>query len=218
MVNNLPKKSVIVADEAVMMFFKRDFMQREQKDLLKILDICRYRNLIIIFCLPQFFSLDKHILGRIRMRAHIHSRGVGLLFKRSINPFIRDPWFQKENEKNCYDWDWQPDPQRAKGFIGIIEFGDMTKGEKKMYEPLKASKKLLREKEEQENMDNRVPRTLRLWRARFYKLFFWVCKEFNIPVSNLAKVLGMPVSSFNKSSKTVLDATADFEALQKPKE
>lgn len=146
-INTLPEKSAIVIDEAVALLFKRDFANKEQKEVLKILDICRYRNLVLIFCVPNFWSLDNHLLSRIRLRIHIEKRGLAFIFARSGSPFITDPWFRKENEKLAWNWDQYPDAKKCKGFFGIIHFGDMPDYAKKEYLPLKEEKKLLREKE-----------------------------------------------------------------------
>lgn len=148
--------SFIVLDEAINLLFKRDFMDRKQKFLLKLLDMCRDRNLCMIFCVPNFWSLDKHLLeGRIKLRVHIARTGFGFLWKPTTNPFTPDKWNRKYNEKICYAWDTYPDAKRTKGFVGYIKFGDLCDGDKEIYLRIKAVKKeeIKRKEDEEERKE-----------------------------------------------------------------
>ena len=140
-INTLPPKSAAIMDEAIFAVFKRDFASSGQKELVKILNVCRSRNLIIIWCLPNFWDFDSSILYRIRMRIRTLRRGLGAIFIPSKNPFTDDPWSRRQNLKNTmYVWDRYPDLKRCIGWIGLIEYGDMTKEEKERYNPIKDKK------------------------------------------------------------------------------
>ena len=139
-----------VVDEAVNMLFKRDFAAKAQKFLLRVLDMCRDKNLTIFMCIPNFWALDKHILeGRVRLRVHVASTGFAFMWLPSGNPFAPDRWFRKYNEKVCWNWDSYPNARRTKGFIGYLKFGDLPEKYKQPYLEIKArKKKQLKEDEE----------------------------------------------------------------------
>jgi hypothetical protein len=144
--------SFIVIDEAINLLFKRDFMAKKQKFILKLLDMCRDRNLCLIMCVPNFWSIDKHILeGRIKLRIHVAKTGFAFMWKPTSNPFTPDKWNRKYNETVCYNWDVYPNARKTKGFIGYIKFGDMCESDKVKYLKIKEIKKEeIRKKEEEE--------------------------------------------------------------------
>lgn len=147
-----PKLSYIVLDEAINVLFKRDFMNKQQKFILRLLDMCRDRNLCLILCVPNFWSIDKHILeGRIRLRIHIAKTGFGFMWKPTSNPFTPDKWCRKYNETISYNWDNYPNAKKTKGFIGYIKFGDLADADRAVYLKVKETKKEeIRQKEEEE--------------------------------------------------------------------
>lgn len=155
-VTNARPGSWAVADEAVNMLFKRDFASRDQKFLLRILDMCRDRNLTVLMCIPNFWALDKHILeGRVRLRVHIARTGLAFMWKPDPNPFSQDKWYRKYNEKVCYNWADKYNARRTKGFMGILKFGDLAEGIKERYlEIKKAKKQMIKEMEEKEEREN----------------------------------------------------------------
>lgn len=61
---NLPDKSVIILDEGSLMFSSKDYANKAQRQLIKILDVVGQKNLIFIICLPCFFDLNKTIAVR----------------------------------------------------------------------------------------------------------------------------------------------------------
>lgn len=140
-----------LADEIVNALFKRDFAAKGQKFLLKILDMCRNRNLTLFMCIPNFWALDKHILdGRIRLRIHVSRTGFAFMWKPSTNPFAPDRWYRKYNEKVCYNWDNYPNARKTKGFVGYLKFGDLGVREREQYEEIKERKKAQIKKEQEE--------------------------------------------------------------------
>jgi hypothetical protein len=150
-----------LADEAVNALFKRDFAGKGQKFLLKILDMCRDRNLTLIFCIPNFWALDKHLLeGRIRMRIHVAKTGMAFMWKPDPNPFAQDKWYRKYNEKVCYNWADHYNARRTKGFMGYIQFGDLAEKYKQPYLAIKKAKKemikKLEEAQEEEEAKNKT--------------------------------------------------------------
>jgi len=147
-----------LADEAINALFKRDFATRNQKFLLKIIDMCRDRNLTLIFCIPNFWALDKHILeGRLRLRIHVAKTGLAFMWKPSGNPFDTDRWNRKYNQEVCRNWDFYPNAKRTKGFIGYLKFGDLAEKYKEVYLKVKADKKrIIKEREDKEENESAI--------------------------------------------------------------
>lgn len=156
--NSEPGKTYIV-DEAVNVLFKRDFAKTKQKFILRLMDMCRDKNLCLMFCVPNFWSLDKHILeGRIKLRAYIAKTGLAFMWKPTGNPFTADRWRKKYNEKVCWNWESNPAAKRTKGFIGHIKFGDLPKKYKEKYLEVKQKKKEEVKKQEEEAEEKEAKR------------------------------------------------------------
>jgi len=159
-ISNAQLGSFIICDEAINILFKRDFMSRKQKFVIKLLDMCRDRNLCLIMCVPNFWSIDKHILeGRIKLRIHVAKTGFTFMWKPTSNPFTPDKWNRKFNEQISYNWDVYPNAKRTKGFIGYLKFGDLCDSDKEAYLKIKAIKKEeIRKKEEEEEQKEKIER------------------------------------------------------------
>lgn len=133
-INTFPKFSVIICDEAITALFKRDFMQKAQKDMLRLFDICRHRNLVVILCIPVFWSLDKHVLeSKVKLRLHIDKTGFAIMFKPTNHPHSPDPWSRQHNLKVAPDWDNSPNARRMVGWIGWLKFPDLRPKWKEVY-------------------------------------------------------------------------------------
>lgn len=153
--------SWLVIDEAINILFNRDFMNKQQKFLLRLLDMCRDRNLCLLMCVPNFWSMDKHILeGRVKVRIHVARTGLAFIWKPSGNPFTPDKWTRKYNEKVCYNWDSYMNARKTKGFLGYINFGDLSEKYKIPYQEIKKLKKeeVRRAEEDAEKRSNEETR------------------------------------------------------------
>lgn len=72
-IKNLPNKSVLIVDEASLVASSKDTMKKEQKHLMKILDVVGQKNMIFIFILPSFFDLNKQVaLRRSKFLLHCY--------------------------------------------------------------------------------------------------------------------------------------------------
>lgn len=58
---NLPDGSILIIDEAELLFSSRETMTREQRQLTKILMIIRQKRMVLILISPVFFDLSKYI-------------------------------------------------------------------------------------------------------------------------------------------------------------
>lgn len=57
----LPDGSVLILDEAELLFSSRDTMTKEQRQLTKILMIIRQKRMVLILVTPDFFGLSRYI-------------------------------------------------------------------------------------------------------------------------------------------------------------
>jgi len=70
-IETLPDKSILLIDEGSLIFSGRDAMRKEQKKLIKIMNVVGQKNMIFIIVLPCFFDLNKQIAVR-RSRFLLH--------------------------------------------------------------------------------------------------------------------------------------------------
>jgi len=72
--DKLPQYSVLMIDEGSLALSSKDAMSREQKKLIKIFNVCRQKNMIIIIISPSFFDLTKYIsCFRSRFLLHVYT-------------------------------------------------------------------------------------------------------------------------------------------------
>lgn len=72
--STMPKGSPIIIDEGSLMFGSKDTMTREQKHIIKILNVIGQKNLIFMICLPSFFSLNDYVAAdRSRFLVHVYT-------------------------------------------------------------------------------------------------------------------------------------------------
>jgi len=150
---NESEEEVIIVDEGSFVLFKRDYMYRKQKEILKLLEICRYKKHCIIICVPFFWGLDSHLLrsGKIKLRIFIPTRSKGIIFKPDIRPFTLDPWNTTYNQKAEQKMKVQ---YHHENYVGRIIFKKLKDWEYKIYEEFKKKKKEEIEKSnEDENED-----------------------------------------------------------------
>jgi len=73
-IETFPDKSVLMIDEGSLVFSSRDSMKKEQKKLIKILNVVGQKNMIFIIILPSFFDLNKQIaLRRSKFLLHCYT-------------------------------------------------------------------------------------------------------------------------------------------------
>lgn len=65
---------VFVIDEGSLSFSSRETMKREQVELIKIFNVIRQKNLVLIVVAPSFFDLNKYIsVSRSRCLIHVYT-------------------------------------------------------------------------------------------------------------------------------------------------
>jgi len=100
LLKKIKPKSVVWVDEAQKLLYKRNYQTAERKDLNILFSTIREKNLIVIFCIPDFYDLDVYFRNwRIKTWIYIPIRGLAIVFKKSNSPFSKDKWEQKKNQK-----------------------------------------------------------------------------------------------------------------------
>lgn len=152
-IDEVPENSGIGIDEAVGLFYARDYHDEEQIVLLKKLDRIRYRRLLLTLLIPNLFHLDKHIRdARVRYWVHIDMRkGKGedgyahaYIFERERNPFNPDPWNLSFNRKLFTKGKIDKSPN----YLGEIIYKDIPPLAYRYHEEIKDAKRKIAESKE----------------------------------------------------------------------
>lgn len=125
-----PEKSVLLVDELISLFFKRNWHDTSQIDGIELLNKCRDRHLIISGNIPNFWDLDSAIFPLVTFWVHVHERGRAWVFQRDQNPFTNDKWHRSANEKAFRKY---KNPYKCEGFVCELQFNDWTPEEKEAY-------------------------------------------------------------------------------------
>ncbi len=92
----LEKYSVMVFDEGVGAH-KRKSMEKQQVELVEMMNKIRVYRTVVIFNVPSFWSLDRGIRENIVFWIYIPRRGEALVIPRPENPLVDDPWDMFKN-------------------------------------------------------------------------------------------------------------------------
>ena len=70
----LPDGSVLIIDEGSLVFSSKDSMKREQKKLIKILNVIGQKNMVLIIVLPTIIDLNRFVaVQRSRFLLHVYT-------------------------------------------------------------------------------------------------------------------------------------------------
>lgn len=70
----LPDKSTLIIDEGSLMFSSKEVMRKEQRKLIKILNVIRQKMMCLIIVAPSFFEMNKYIsVDRSRFLLHVYT-------------------------------------------------------------------------------------------------------------------------------------------------
>lgn len=137
-------------DEAINSGYKRDFANKGQIQLIKV--VTNYRDNFNIYgsALPFFYNLDKALRELIFMHVHIIARGIGvLLLPLEGQIHSQDPWDTMTNKKiemkENARLEKSPDAKfryhRFTTFAGYVFFTPMTKKQEEKYLKIKETKR-----------------------------------------------------------------------------
>ena len=153
----LPQYSAILPDELFLMFYSRNWYEKEQIDAIATFNMCRDRHLFLAGNVPNFWGLDSAFRDRMRFYAFIPKRGVAWIFQQETNPFCKDQWNVTENMKIFRKFNH---PYNCPNFLFEVSFEDWDDVEKKDYLAIRNSKRveaveLSRENRELNNMSDK---------------------------------------------------------------
>ncbi len=147
--------SAFIIDEAINILYKREWNKSSQKDMIKLLNICRSKGHMIIFVQPAFEDMDKDVrMRRLRLWIDVITRGVGILYKpiKSLGGGS-DPWNLEKNDKLIKEQikrlglieGYIEGAAKTENFQNIMRWEDISPEEYKQYEEVKDKKKYAEE-------------------------------------------------------------------------
>lgn len=154
-------------DEAINSGYKRNFQDKGQQELIKILTAYRDNYNIFASAIPNFFSLDKDLRDLYFIHLHVIERGIAVVhMPLQGRLYSQDRWDAKYNSKIEEKWskkmqkdpNFRPPYHKLTTFRGYLFFGDCTEKQKKLYKHIKKTK---REKsfltDEEKNANKEIP-------------------------------------------------------------
>jgi hypothetical protein len=137
-------------DEAINSGYKRDFQDRGQKQLIKILTNYRDNFNTYVGALPNFFSLDKDLRDLIFMVLHVIERGLAVVhLPLQGRMYSQDRWDAKNNAKIEQAWhnklkqnlNFKIPYHKLSTFAGYLYFTDLFPKQKELYKEVKRVKR-----------------------------------------------------------------------------
>jgi len=165
------KYGICFDDEAINSGYKRDFQNKGQQELIKIVTAYRDNFNVYASAIPNFFSLDKDLRDLIFLHIHVIERGIGIVHMpvqgRLYSP---DRWDAKNNAKVETSWGkkmarnpkYRVPYSDLSTFRGYLYFRDLTQKQREVYEKVKVEKrqksfeKYVLGKKEQKNFIDKV--------------------------------------------------------------
>jgi hypothetical protein len=144
------KYGICFDDEAINSGYKRDFANKGQQELIKI--VTAYRDNFNIYCsaIPNFFSLDKDLRDLVFIHIHVIERGLGVLHMPIQGRlYSQDKWDTKNNANLEDKWnkikaknpDYNIPYHSLSTFKGYVYFEDLTPKQRELYEQIKQEKR-----------------------------------------------------------------------------
>ena len=159
-------------DEAINSGYKRDFMNKGQQELIKLITTYRDNFNIYASAIPFFYSLDKDLRELFFIHIHIIERGLAVIFMQlEDNIHQTDPWDSKNNSKKEEKWQKKKaeDPSfkfpyhQLSTFAGYLKFNDLTQKQRQLYKEIKKAKRKAAnltdeeiQKQKEENQNDKI--------------------------------------------------------------
>lgn len=156
-------------DEAINSSYKRNFQDKIQQELIKIITAYRDNFNIYASAIPNFFSLDKDLRDLYFLHLHVIERGVAVVhMPLQGRLYSQDRWDAKYNAKIEAKWGkrMQSDPKfkppyhKLTTFRGYLFFNKLTTRQEKLYKEVKMKKRgesfILEEKKEEKTFLDKV--------------------------------------------------------------
>lgn len=210
----LQEYSAILVDELFLLFYNRNWYDREQIDSISVFNMCRDRHLFIAGNVPNFWEIDGAFRERIRFYAYLPRRGVAWIFEQENNPFSKDPWNVLENQK-VFRRD--KSPYRCSNFLFEIHFEDFDVDEKERYLQIRNEKRVeaVDDKRAREDAKNYQRKDLLLGKAILALSYFsgYSIRKTSREIIGLHQDTGHRYANIAKA-----EATLNEEFKQKSKE
>jgi hypothetical protein len=217
--------SAFVIDEAINVLYKREWNKSAQKDLVKLLNICRSKKHLLIFVQPVFGDMDKDIRNeRVRLWVYVLKRGIGIVFRpiRELSG-TNDPFNLDANNKLVKKFVKKMDSflgvlegaYRSENFLAFVRWENMEESEYLLYESVKDEKKYA---EDEQNLftekdvdkiarDKTIEMLSILKRKRMIKKGFYkyVASFFKISMSSVSSLMKKIEVTQNLNNKDFSD-------------
>lgn len=137
-------------DESINTGYKRDFQNKGQQELIKILNAYRDNFNIFASAIPNFFSLDKDLRDLYFLHLHVIERGIAVVhMPLQGRLYSQDRWDAKHNAKIEEKWskrfqknpNFKPAYHKLSTFRGYLFFTDLTEKQKKLYKEVKRNER-----------------------------------------------------------------------------
>jgi len=139
------KGAILINDEAINTVYNRDFFADTQKKILKMLNMYRDSRNIVIWCVPNFYDLDKQFRSLVKMRIHVIRRGVAVIHSPNQSSYSTDNWDTTVNEKIERKWAekkvFKPKYNRLTTFRGFLRYRKLKDSDAEVYESVKQEKR-----------------------------------------------------------------------------
>jgi hypothetical protein len=196
---SLPDGSVLMIDEGSLVFSSKDSMTKEQKKLLKIINVIGQKNMVFIIVLPSFFDLTKAIaVHRSLFLLHVYT-------DKQLNRG-RFTYFSQKGKKILYDY--------GKKHFGSYAYPRANWiGKYKPYDPFGQAYKDIKKKslfsalhsgEEGNGLENNTMKRLGEERLNFYKNL----RDNGFDNKIIAKLMGVTVRIAQKYGQRLKETPA----------
>ncbi len=137
-------------DEAINSGYKRNFQDKGQQELIKILTNYRDNFNVHGSAIPNFFSLDKDLRDLIFLHIHVLERGMAVVHLPIQNRlYTQDRWDAKNNAKIEQTWgnrikkniNFKVPYHRLSTFAGYLYYSDITQVQSTLYKEIKRVKR-----------------------------------------------------------------------------
>lgn len=159
------KKGICFDDEAINSGYKRNFYEKGQQELIRILTAYRDNYNVYASAIPNFFNLDKDLRDLCFLHFHVIERGIAVVhMPLQGRLYSKDKWDSNNNLKIEERYS-QRLSKGGKGrfpyhklttFRGYILFKDMTPKQKDTYRNIKSTKRRV----SFENKEKEVEKTI----------------------------------------------------------
>jgi len=137
--------SVGVFDEFVNIGYSRDFFDKGQKDLIKLINLNRDHTNLTVACIPHFLTADNQLRNLCKLRIYVHKRGEAVILTPNRGVSVRDRWDTDLNVKIESEWRKKgiknPQWSRLTTFRAIMKTSPLTPQEEAVYQKIKNDKR-----------------------------------------------------------------------------